>query len=65
MDGAREEPAEGLSVLSEAAVLRICILHRLEQLLSEREVQEEGGRRERERETKSHTWNLHYITLHG
>lgn len=30
----REKPAEGLRVLSVTAVLQICILHRLKQLLS-------------------------------
>lgn len=45
VDRGREKPAEGLRVISVTAVHRICILHRLEQLLSVHEVQErEGGR---------------------
>lgn len=46
-----EKPAEGLRVLSVTAVLRICILHRLEQLFSVHEVEdweEEGGAMEQE-----------------
>lgn len=42
----REKPAEGLRVLSVAAVLGICILHRLEQLLSVHEVEESVRGRE-------------------
>lgn len=41
MDGGREKPVEGLSV---TAVLGICILHKLEQLLSARGAKE-GGRK--------------------
>ena len=40
MDREREKPAEGLRVFSVTAVRGICILHRLEQLLSVHEVQE-------------------------
>lgn len=46
MDRGREKPAEGLRVLSATAVLGICILHWLEQLLFVREVQKRVGGRE-------------------
>lgn len=45
MDRGREKPAEGLRVLSVTAVLGICILHRLEQLLFVHEVQKRVGGR--------------------
>lgn len=56
MDRGREKPAEGLRVISVTAVLGICILHRLEQLLSVHEVQERVGGREvrKEREMERH-----------
>lgn len=50
MDREREKPAEGFRVLSGTAVLRICILHRLEQLLSVHEVQDRVGGREMRKE---------------
>lgn len=51
VDRGREKPAEGLRVISVTAVLGICVLHRLEQLLSVHEVQERvGGREERKGE---------------
>lgn len=45
MEGGKK-PAERLGALSMTAVLRICILHRLEQLLSVHEVQDRVGERE-------------------
>lgn len=45
VDRAREKPAEGPRILSVTAV-ESCILHRLEQLLSDHEMQERVKRRE-------------------
>lgn len=50
VDRGREKPAEGLRVISVTAVLGICVLHRLEQLLSVHEVQERAGGREERKE---------------
>lgn len=63
MERGREKPAEGLGVLSATAVLGICILHRLEQLLFVHEVQKRVGGREVRKE--SHLEPETYTTLHG
>lgn len=46
MDRGRGKPAEELQALSVTAVLKICILQRLEQLFSVYEVQDRVGERE-------------------